>query len=210
VSQHKSAPRFILLAGPNGAGKSTYYERVVKPLADRFDAEFINADVIEKQRWPNEVGIRSYEAAQIAASRRRNHIEQGKSFVSETVFSHPSKIEQLKEAQASGFFTHLIFVGLAAPELAIARVAKRVEAGGHNVPKDKIRERYYRNQIHLKTASTFVDRLDVFDNSKEGQQHQAMMQFIRGQLIAISPHLPDWLTQLFQQEISAFRKSQTK
>jgi len=36
-------PALIVLAGPNGAGKSTLYQLEVAP---RFNAPFINADVI--------------------------------------------------------------------------------------------------------------------------------------------------------------------
>jgi predicted ABC-type ATPase len=37
---------------------------------------------------------------------------------------------------------HLVFLWLASSELAIARVARRVEMGGHSVPDEIVRRRY--------------------------------------------------------------------
>ena len=42
-------------------------------------------------------------------------------------------------------FVGLIYVTLASPELACARVARRVQAGGHDVPAEKVRTRWQRS-----------------------------------------------------------------
>jgi predicted ABC-type ATPase len=47
------------------------------------------------------------------------------------------------------------------------RVKNRVEAGGHDVPNDKINKRYYRTMNNLLTAFKISDRAYLFDNTSE-------------------------------------------
>ena len=55
----------------------------------------------------------------MAAERRAELLEQRRSFVAETVFSHPSKIVLIREAQARGFRVFLYHPRVRTPELAI-------------------------------------------------------------------------------------------
>ena len=55
--------------------------------------------------------------------------------------------------------------------MAVSRVAKRVAAGGHNIPEDVICRRYHRgldNFFHL--YSSIADRWIVYDNSNQRQK----------------------------------------
>ena len=154
--------RLDLVVGPNGAGKSTFVALTLAPLL--VDSVFVNADEIARQRWPDSPAEHSYEAARIAADTRQALIEQGRSFIAETVFSHPSKLELIDAAHAAGYtvVTHVLLI----PEdLAVHRVAHRVRAGGHNVPEDKIRERHRRLWDLVATAITRADTAMVYDNS---------------------------------------------
>ena len=71
----------------------------------------------------------------------------------------------LHEALASGIEIRLWFVGLSSPELHIARVRSRVARGGHDIPEEKIRERYDRSRINLIELMPRLTELRVFDNS---------------------------------------------
>ena len=90
------SPTIILLAGPNGAGKSTLYQTRVAPA---FAGPFINADIIQREELGHASPEASYEAAKIAADRRAEIISKGGDFVTETVFSHPSKLDMVREAR---------------------------------------------------------------------------------------------------------------
>ncbi|CNI76884.1 Uncharacterized protein conserved in bacteria [Mycobacterium tuberculosis] len=50
-------------------------------------------------------------------------------------------------------------------ELAVQRVRHRASAGGHDVPEDKIRERYQRLWALVAAAITRSDSATVYDNS---------------------------------------------
>ena len=149
--------RLDLVVGPNGAGKSTFVELTLAPLLP--GSVFVNADEIAKARWPQDPSAHAYEAAWVAADTRARLIALGRSFIAETVFSHPSKLELIDAARAAGY-TVVLHVLLIPEELAVQRVAHRVHAGGHSVPEDKIRERYHRLWALVADAITRCDSGD--------------------------------------------------
>ncbi len=133
--------RLDLIVGPNGAGKSTFAQEILAALLP--GVLFVNADLIARDRWPEDPERHAYDAAAIAAATRSALIESGRQFIAETVFSHPSKLALIDQAHGAGYFVALHVLML--PEhVAVARVAARVERGGHSVPEHKIRERYRR------------------------------------------------------------------
>lgn len=155
--------RLDLVVGPNGSGKSTFVRLTLTRVLSAGVA-FVNADEIARQRWPDDPAEHAYTAAQIAADTRTALIAAGQPFIAETVFSHPSKLDLIDQAQAAGF-TVFLHVLLVPEELAVSRVAHRVDAGGHTVPEDKIRQRYQRLWPLVVTALTQADVATVYDNS---------------------------------------------
>lgn len=154
--------RLDLIVGPNGSGKSTFVELSLAPLLPR--SVFVNADVIARQRWPDRAEEMSYEAAQLAAAARERLLRQGRSFIAETVFSHPSKLELITRAHEAGFVV-VLHVMLVPEAVSVLRVAHRVAAGGHAVPEDKIRGRYRRLWPLVVEAIGRVDQATVYDTA---------------------------------------------
>lgn len=70
------------------------------------------------------------------------------SMIYETVFSHPSKLELIREARAKGYFIRLFFICTESPRINIDRVADRYSKGGHTVPGDKVSNRYTRAMLY--------------------------------------------------------------
>jgi len=152
-----------VVIGPNGSGKTTF---VTEFLAQELPGYvYVNADEIAKARWPANPGAHAYEAAQVAAETRAQLIASGRSFIAETVFSHPSKLDLIRSAQEAAYQV-VLDVMLVPEELAVRRVAYRVGAGGHDVPERKIRERYHRLWPLVAQAISIVDRAVVYDNSR--------------------------------------------
>jgi predicted ABC-type ATPase len=107
---------------------------------------FVNADLIAERLWPGDRGEqarRAAEVSQLAAEERARLMAQQVSFITETVFSHPSKLDLLRQALLIGY-TVSVHIVMVPEELAVERVADRVRCGGHSVPEDKIRGRYGR------------------------------------------------------------------
>jgi predicted ABC-type ATPase len=179
--------RLDLVVGPNGAGKSTFVRLTLAPVLPH--ANFVNADLIAEQRWPADAEAHSYEAARIAAATREALLARRKAFIAETVFSHPSKLDLLREAHATGYYT-AVHVLLVPEELAVARVATRVAAGGHTVPEDKIRGRYRRLWPLVADAIMLADTATVYDNAHRSGP-RAVASFSHGFAVG-SPLWPDW------------------
>jgi predicted ABC-type ATPase len=94
-----SAADLFIVAGPNGAGKTTFFERVLAPT----ELDFINADRIASVRWQGAEMAHAYEAAAEAAALRDRYVTDRRSFITESVFSQPSKPVLVQRAVAAGY-----------------------------------------------------------------------------------------------------------
>jgi predicted ABC-type ATPase len=182
-------PILIALAGPNGAGKTTFYRTYLRPS----DLRFLNADVLA-----HELRIDAYRAAKLADGLRRQLIERRESFIFETVFSDPvgDKLALLKEAEKSGYTVVLFFIGIEGPEVSDQRVAMRVLKGGHDVPSDKIIERYPRVMNNLKRALKELSNVRVYDNGDLKLPYRLVALRENGQKIEVHEPTPEWLRTL--------------
>ncbi|MET0475854.1 MAG: zeta toxin family protein [Mycobacterium sp.] len=179
--------RLDLIVGPNGAGKSTFVELTLAPLLP--GSVFVNADEIARQRWPDDPAAHAYEAARVAAATRSALIERRLPFIAETVFSHPSKLELVAAAKGAGYtvFLHVLMI----PEaLAVERVLHRVQAGGHAVPTEKIRERHRRLWSLVAEAIPWCDGVTAYDGS--GRRGPRIVAQISGGYVVGSPSWPAW------------------
>lgn len=79
--------------------------------------------------------------------------------------SHPGKVDFMARARQSGYRVYLYYVSTQSPEINIGRVRTRVQEGGHDVPENKVRERYVRSLQNLYEAVKQSDRAYFFDNS---------------------------------------------
>jgi predicted ABC-type ATPase len=179
--------RLDLVVGPNGAGKSTFVRLTLAPVLPR--SSFVNADLIAQQRWPDDPETHSYDAARIAAATREALITQREPFIAETVFSHPSKLDLLRDANGAGYYT-AVHVVLVPEALAVARVAARVVAGGHAVPEEKIRGRYRRLWPLVADAIVLADTATVYDNARRTGP-RVVAEFSHGFALG-NPLWPDW------------------
>ena len=182
-------PLVIALAGPNGAGKSTFYD---SQLAD-MGLRFVNADILALSG-----GIDPYEAADIADKLRRQLIAERESFVFETVFSDPvgDKLDFLKNAAEGGYSVVPIFIGIDGPSLSDTRVGMRVSQGGHDVPGDKLAERFPRVMHNLKRALTELPNVLVYDNSNLKKKYRLVATREGGQAVQVHGETPEWLRPL--------------
>lgn len=196
-------PTLILLAGPNGAGKSTLYQTRVAPA---FAGPFINADMIQRDELRDPSPQAAYRAARIAAGRRSAMLAVGADLVTETVFSHPSKLELVKEARQRGYTVWVMHVGVGSADLSVARVAYRTATGGHSVPETKIRERYDRTARLVPAAVRFADKGLVYDNSVAAQSPKLVLTFDQGRLVNVRPRPPGWIMRDYRADLSAYRE----
>ena len=178
-----SSPRLDLVAGCNGAGKSTLIRTLLRPALP--GSTYVNADDIAHSKWPGDEEKKSYEAARLADHARTTLLEHGHPFITETVFSHPSKLELIDEAIGLGFrvVLHIVMVP---EEVAVRRVHSRVLSGGPLSPRTRsvpdTSGRYSQPQ-YVGSTEAFV-----YDNGDE--QTVLVAEFERG--FATAAAWPAW------------------
>lgn len=182
-------PIIVALAGPNGAGKTSFYRAFLQLSGLRF----VNADVLAL-----ELQLDPYQGAKLADRLRRQLVEQRESFIFETVFSDPvgDKLSFLKEAQAIGYTAVLFFIGVDSFRTSGDRVAMRVSKGGHDVPPEKLLQRYPRVLNNLKRALIELPNVRIYDNSLVGGSPRLVATRENGKKIQLHPPTPTWLRPL--------------
>jgi predicted ABC-type ATPase len=182
-------PILVALAGPNGAGKSSYFETHLAPAG----LPFVNADVLAQS-----LEIGAYEAAALADAIRRGLVERRESFIFETVFSDPSgdKLDFLKSAEKAGYAVGLIFIGIGDPEISGDRVAMRASQGGHDVPAEKLKQRYPRVMNNLKRALAEIANVWVYDHSDLNAGYRLIATREDGREVELHARTPEWLRPL--------------
>jgi predicted ABC-type ATPase len=192
-------PLVVAIAGPNGAGKSTFYEAFFSSSGFRF----LNADVIAR-----ELQLEAYPAAKVAARLREELVSRNESFIFETVLSDPvgDKVDQLVRWQDQGYTVVLCFVGLADASLSDQRVAMRVTQGGHDVPANKITERFPRVLANLRRALGKLGHVYVFDHSDFRNPYRRIAVYENGTPIEIASPLPAWFSNVSEPKKSRGKK----
>lgn len=182
-------PVIVAVAGPDGAGKTTFY----RSFLTRSGLRFVNADDIAR-----DLELDAYRAAAVAEALRRELVRQRVSFIFETVFSDPDgeKVDFLKSAAMAGYEVILCFIGLPSAKVSDQRVSMRVSQGGHDVPAEKLKERFPRTLANLKRALRELPRVLVFDNGDLGRPFRRLAEFEGGRGAFVAGRLPKWFSSI--------------
>jgi predicted ABC-type ATPase len=157
-------PNLYIIAGCNGAGKTTASQTILPDVLNC--KEFLNADAIAAGISPYNVESVAFQSGRIMLERIQFLINEKENFAFETTLSTKSYIQLIKLAKAKGYTVTLLFFWLKNPELAVSRVENRVRQGGHFIPEDIIKRRYFRGVYNL--FNHFINLCQVwmiFDNS---------------------------------------------
>lgn len=142
----------------------------------------------------------SYEASLITAFLRKHLAANGISYSFESVMSHPSKLNEIKEAKDKGYKTYLYFVCLQDADMNVSRVSNRVEKGGHAVDPERIKRRYGETLNNLFPALLLADKAYLFDNSTDKMELVAEAE--NGQIEILTNRVPNWFVQYVVKKLS--------
>jgi predicted ABC-type ATPase len=157
-------PIVVVLGGPNGAGKSTTAARLLQGALSV--NEFVNADTIAQGLSAYRPDSAAIAAGRVMLARLRYLARIREDFAFETTLAGRGHARWLESLRATGYRAHLTFLWLAAPDLAVARVAERARRGGHVVPEEIVRRRYAAGLRNLGACYLdVVDSWQIFDNS---------------------------------------------
>ena len=157
-------PTYTIFAGVNGAGKTTLYSTLIQENHD-FGVR-VNSDEIVISNggdWRNKSD--QAKAMKMAVKLIKDCMNKGISFNQETTLTGKSMINNILKAKKLGYKIIMNYVGLSSPELAIQRVAHRVSMGGHGIPEEDIKRRYYVSLSKLRELMPLIDELYIYDNS---------------------------------------------
>ena len=161
----KSPPTIAVLAGVNGAGKSSIAGGFLQEKGDTFFNPDTVAQQIRQLHPDISLTLANAHAWQIGKSLLEQAIARGRDYRFETTLGGRTIAHLLENAARSGHRLRIWFCGLASPELHLQRVRSRVAHGGHDIPEEKIRERWNRSRENLIRLLPLIDHLRVYDNS---------------------------------------------
>ena len=157
-------PKLFIIAGCNGAGKTTASYSILPEMLDC--REFVNADEIAKGLSPFNPESVPIDAGRLMLQRMYALLSMDEDFAFETTLASRSYVKFIEQAQSKGYFVSLLFFWLPTPEQAIERVATGVNEGGHNIPSDTIRRRYFSGIRNLMALYTPIcNYWVIYDNS---------------------------------------------
>lgn len=154
MDKNHRKPIVLVFAGPNGSGKTT----ITRGLPTF--GTYVNADDIKAIH-----NLSDLEAAQQAELLRNALIDKRADFSFETVLSTERNFLLLEKAKTLGYEVQCIYVLTCDENINVARVKARYAAGGHDVPEEKIRERYHRALAMIPRLIEVCDKLLIYDNS---------------------------------------------
>jgi predicted ABC-type ATPase len=156
--------KIVIIAGPNGAGKTTFAQEFLPREAGC--PVFINADLIAAGLSPFDPDAAAFRAGRLMLAEIDRNAAAGESFAFETTLSGHAYSRRILKWRASGYIVKLFFLSLPTAEDAIARVARRVQHGGHDVPAEVVRRRFTTGlRNFLDVYRQRVDYWQMFDNS---------------------------------------------
>ena len=158
-------PRMYIISGCNGSGKTTASYTLLPELLDC--SEFVNSDEFAKSLAPFHPETAYITASRYMLKKLRYLFTRREDFCIETTLATRSLLKMVRMAQDQGYFVTVVYLWLNDPQIAIQRVAARVEAGGHDVAPDVIRRRYYTGLEYFFTLyKPACDKWMLVDNSE--------------------------------------------
>ena len=190
-----------VLAGANGAGKSSIGGAVIRKMG----ADYFNPDEATRRIRSASPRLPERDANVAAWHQGKRLLEAAIAsrlvFAFETTLGGNTMTSLLREALEEGVEVRMWYVGLATPELHIARVRARVARGGHDIPESKIRERYERSRVNLIRLLPHLTELRVFDNSVDADPASGkapapllVLHMVNGAIAALCDlsRVPEW------------------
>lgn len=180
-------PRIFVLAGVNGAGKSSVGGYRIRQRGDEyFNPDEAAAELVRGGVPPDEANGRAWTAGKELLERA---IRERTDFVFETTLGGNTIPALLRHAAEEGMEVRIWFVGLESVEKHMQRVRARVAAGGHDIPEEKIRERWNGSRLNLINLLPHLTELRVYDNSAEREAGEnppprLLLHWNRGRILA--------------------------
>jgi predicted ABC-type ATPase len=140
-------PEVLIIAGPNGAGKTTFANEYLSLEERQF--EFVNADEFARNLVDQGKTSSDIPSARLMLQRIDELVAGGSDFVVETTLASLTYAGKISAWRQRGYRVSLVYLRLASVAESMARVRKRVEAGGHAIPAEAINRRFEKSLAYF-------------------------------------------------------------
>lgn len=140
-------PKMYIISGCNGSGKTTCSYSLLPELLEC--RQFVNSDEFAKAFSPFNPGAASVRAGRYMMMKVMYLMSRKETFSIETTLATRALTRIIMKAQKAGYEVTILYFWLNSPQKAIERVAQRVKAGGHDIPVEVIKRRYYMGLDYL-------------------------------------------------------------
>jgi len=134
-------PVMYIISGCNGSGKTTTSYSLLPELLEC--RQFVNSDEFAKSLSPFNPSAASVRASRYILMKVNYMLDHGETFSIETTLATRTLLKIVGRAQQHGYKVIIMYFWLSSPQMAIERVRRRVASGGHDIPDEVIKRRYY-------------------------------------------------------------------
>ncbi|MFY9561872.1 MAG: zeta toxin family protein [Terriglobales bacterium] len=195
-----------VLAGTNGAGKSSLMgAMLLQQGVEYFNPDHAAQRILSANLSSANPGLSQAEANSAAWHEGKRLLERAIAekldFAFETTLGGKTIANLLDRALSEGIAVRIWYVGLEGVERHIARVRSRVAHGGHDIPEERIRERYIQSRLNLIRLLPRLTELLVYDNSEEADprtgtapEPRLILRMVRGRVRETCEltRVPEW------------------
>lgn len=159
-------PVLTMFAGINGSGKSTLYTLQQSKYNVDIGVRICPDDILTESGgdWKDYSDV--YESGRVAHEKIDECIANKESFNWEFTLISNYVLKVLRRAKEAGYQLKLNFILVDDVDVALKRIEKRVQNGGHGIPEDVVRSRFARQLINMETALPMIDMSVFFDNDE--------------------------------------------
>ena len=159
-------PVLTMFAGINGSGKSTLYTLQQSKYNVDIGVRICPDDILTESGgdWKDYSDV--YASGRVAHEKIDECIANKESFNWEFTLISNYVLKVLRRAKDAGYQLKLNFILVDDVDVALKRIEKRVQNGGHGIPEDVVRSRFAKQLINMETALPMIDMSVFFDNNE--------------------------------------------
>lgn len=159
---YQNTPLAVFLIGTNGSGKSSLRNYLnLSDIQTNIDPDVLNK--IYRIKYPDNYQI---VAAKQALKMYDDALNFGLNICLESTLAGRGTMARIKAAKDAGYYTIGFYIGLNSVALNLERIKMRVARGGHDIPENTVRRRFYESADNLVQIKDNFDMLHVIDNSE--------------------------------------------
>lgn len=188
-------PQLLVVAGCNGSGKSTYSKSLVPNDTIPFDYDKHFLDIYNAM-FDSELRdlIAHNKAFKILEKSIENSFKNKLDFCYETNFNS-TPMHWPEKFRSNGYEINMIYFCLNSIDEAKKRVQIRFENGGHYVPDNEVKERFYLGYKYLNEHFKNFNHIHLFDSSLYDTEPCHIASLQNGKLEGVNKY-PEYLREL--------------